>query len=224
MATKGKLITLEGIDGVGKGTQLSLIAKKLDEIGMPYKIVAFPRYDNPSSYFIKQYLSLDHPYGTPDEVGPYRSSIFYAMDRYDASFELRKYIDDGFIVLADRYTGSNIGHQGGKISDEKERKVFIEWLFDLEFVKMGIPKPDVNIILSIPLEVSVSRIESRGRSKDAHEVDPSHLGKSQDAYLWAAKNYPDDFVEVKCVDGGRELNETEVYAKVWKVIEDTLNK
>jgi len=219
---KGKLIALEGIDGVGKGTQLNLITKKFDEVSIPYKVVAFPRYDKPSSYFIKQYLSLDHPYGTPDEIGPYRASLFYALDRYDASFELRDYLDQGFVVIADRYIGSNVGHQGGKIETDKERKIFTDWLFDLEFNRMGIPKPAVNIVLSVPFEIAVSRIKSRGRSKDAHESDLSHLKKAQDAYIWAAKTYPKDFVEVQCCDVSRELNEAEVCARVWEVIEDTL--
>ncbi len=220
----GKLIALEGIDGVGKGTQLNLAAKKFEDRGIPYKIIAFPRYDKPSSYFIKQYLSLEHPYGTPDEIGPYRASLFYALDRYDASFEIRRYLNDGFVVLADRYTGSNVGHQGGKIDDDAERTRFVDWLFDLEFERMEIPRPETSIILWIPPEVASTRVESRGRSKDAHEVDHAHLKKAQAAYLWAAKNYPDYFTAVKCFDEDRELSEIEVHTKVWKVIEDILKK
>ncbi len=215
----GKLIAFEGIDGVGKDTQLKLAAKKLQERGVPYKVVAFPRYDKPSSYFIKQYLSLEHPYGTPEEIGPYRASLFYALDRYDASFEIKKMLEDGFVVLADRYTGSNIGHQGGKIKDGWDRAEFVRWLFDLEYSRMGIPKPAVNIVLWVPSEVAFSRIESRGRSKDAHEVNEAHLNNAQLSYLWAAENYPDDFKAVKCFDGDRQLSEAEVHAKVWEIIE-----
>jgi dTMP kinase len=195
---------------------------QFEEAGIPYKIVAFPRYDKPSSYFIKQYLSLEHPYGSHDEIGPYCASLFYALDRYDASFELRRYLNDGYIVLADRYTGSNVGHQGCKIEDDAERSRFIDWLFDLEFNRMGIPRPATSIILWVPPEIAALRIESRGRGKNAHEVDALHLKKAQAAYLWAAKNYPHDFVTVKCFEEDRELSAIEVHTKVWRVIEDIL--
>ena len=218
----GKLIAFEGIDGVGKDTQLKLLEKHLEKEGVKYKTASFPRHGLPSAYFVDKYLQLDSPYGDPDKLGPYPASVFYSVDRYDASFEIKKWLQEGYFVILDRYTGSNIGHQGGKMSDE-ERRTYVQWLLDLEYRLLQISRPDFSIILWLPPEVAHSRIMSRGRERDGHEVNLEHLKKAQLAYLWAAKHYPDDFKVVKCFEEERELGPEEVHGKVWQIVKDTLS-
>ncbi|OGY61295.1 MAG: hypothetical protein A3F99_02635 [Candidatus Colwellbacteria bacterium RIFCSPLOWO2_12_FULL_43_11] len=217
----GKLIAFEGIDGVGKDTQLKLLKEKLDSESVKYKAVSFPRHNEPSAYFVDNYLSLNKPYGEAGELDAYQASVFYSLDRYDASFEIKKWLSGENLVIADRYTGSNIGHQGGKLNDE-ERKKFVDWLMDFEYRVLGIPKPAFSIILWLPIEVVQARINSRGRAKDGHEVNADHLKKAQASYLWASKHYPEDFKVVKCFEEERELNPQEVHEKVWKIVKDAI--
>ncbi len=220
---RGKLIAFEGIDGVGKGTQLRLTQKALEIKGIPFKAAVFPRHGKPSAYFLDKYLSLDKPYGASEDLDPYRVSLFYALERYDASFEIKAWLQDGFHVIADRYTASNIGHQGGKIKSDEERRRYVEWLYDLEYRLLEIPKPDVNIILRLPYEIAYARIESRGKARDGHEVNQEHLKNAQMAYLWAAKRYPDEFKVVKCFDDERQLTEAQVQEKVWEAIQEKIS-
>jgi len=219
----GKLIAFEGIDGVGKDTQLKLLMEKLKEDGFSYKSTSFPRHGNPAAYFVDRYLSIGSPYGEADKLDAYQSSVFYSLDRYDASFEIRKWLEEVDLVILDRYTGSNIGHQGGKLNEE-ERAKYVSWLMDFEYNLLKIPRPDFSVILWLPPEVAETRITSRGRAKDGHEADSDHLKRAQASYLWASKYYPEDFKVVKCFEEERELNPQEVHEKVWQVIKGAIKK
>ena len=216
---KGKLIVFEGIDGSGKNTQLSLIRSRLHEEGVPFKTVEFPRHNQPSAYFINKYLDdLNNPYGDADELDPRLASIFFSVDRCDAGFGINRWLDKGFIVISDRYTGSNAGHQGGKIKNKEERKKYIDWLFDLEYNVLRIPKPSLNIIVSPPVEFAIKRIKEKRGSGDAHETNESHLKNSHDAYLWLADQYPDMFKAIETVEDGKELSKEDVHEKVWNLV------
>ncbi len=139
---KGKMIVFEGLDGSGKQTQSELFYQKL--IGMNKKVmkISYPRYDNASSSLVKMYLAGE--FGTdPAAVNAYAASTFFAVDRY-ASYkqDYEKFYKDGGFIIADRYTTSNMLHQGSKIDDSTERGKFLEWLWQLEFVLYGLPVPD----------------------------------------------------------------------------------
>lgn len=149
---RGKFIVFEGIDGSGKSTQTKFLIKKLKKEGYKVAKIDFPQYGTKSAGLIEEYLN--GKYGSSKEVGPWRASIFYACDRYDASFKIRKWLKEGKIVVSDRYIGSNIGHQGAKIKNKKERKKYLKWLFNLEYNIFGIPKPDISFILKINPELS----------------------------------------------------------------------
>src|SRR5690606_22484531 len=110
---KGIFIVIEGTDGSGKGTQFKLVTDHLRAKGYNVATFDFPQYDLPSSYFVKKYLNGE--YGSADEIGPYTSSLFYALDGYEAAPAIRQALEEGKIVLANRFTGSNMAHQGTKI-------------------------------------------------------------------------------------------------------------
>jgi len=114
----GKLIVIDGGDGSGKGTQFNLLLERLQKMDLDVQVKDFPQYGKKSAGAVEEYLN--GVYGSPEDVGPYRASIFFAVDRYDASFEMREWLNSGAIVLCNRYVTANLGHQGGKIKDEEE--------------------------------------------------------------------------------------------------------
>ena len=127
--TTGLFLVIEGTDGSGKGTQFKILADRLKSEGHDVVTFDFPQYDHDSSYFVKQYLNGN--YGTADEVGPYTGSLFYALDRYQAAPAIRQALADGKIVLANRFTGSNMAHQGTKFTNDEERRGNFIWLDNL---------------------------------------------------------------------------------------------
>jgi len=143
----GKFIVIDGTDGSGKTTQLNLLKAKLEQDGYAVEVADFPQYNNKSAGLVEEYLS--GKYGQADEVSPYQASIFYAVDRFDASTKIRQWLTAGKIVLANRYTSANLGHQGCKIDNPLERRIFFSWLFDLEYKIFQIAKPDLSIILHV---------------------------------------------------------------------------
>lgn len=219
---QGKLLVFEGVDGTGKETQLNLFKRRLMQEGKSFKFHAFPRYNKPASYFINRYLDdLESPYGHSDTINPHMASLFYSLDRADASFGIRRWLDANDVVVLDRYTGSNLGHQGAKIESEAERKQFTDWLFNLEYEILQIPKPDLNIVLDNPMDVIKRRLTDRS-SSDAHEANFDHIEKARNSYLWASKQY-DNFKIVSGVEDGRELTPDEIHARVWDLAKKALN-
>lgn len=177
---KGKLIVLEGIDGSGKSAQYRRICEKLRTDQIEYSHIVFPRYDKESSSLIRMYLA--GTFGSkPEEVNAYTASTFYAVDRF-ASFrdDWGSFFERGGLIISDRYTTSNAVHQGCKLPDD-ELPAFFEWLQDLEYNKMCLPKPDLVIYLDTSVQVSVSRMRGRqeatGTQADIHERDISYLEK-----------------------------------------------
>lgn len=225
----GKFIVFEGLDGSGKSTQLNLLVKYLKKQNYKISKIDFPQYNTKSAGLIEEYLS--GKYGSSDKVGPYRASIFYACDRYDASFKIRKWLERGRIVISDRYLASNIGHQGGKIKNKNQRKKYIKWLYDLEYNIFKIPKPDLTIILKTSADLSykmsprnIDRAKKqkaylRGKKRDIHEQDKLHLKNALDSYLEAAREFPREFRVVKCLKNGCLLEPELINKKIIDIIE-----
>ncbi len=186
----GKLIVIEGLDGSGKSTQLELLPKNLLKHGIESRTVSFPNYDSDSSALVKMYLGGQ--FGTkPNDVNGYAASLFYAVDRY-ASFKIDwgKYYNSGGTVVSGRYTTSNAVHQTSKLP-ESEWEQFLDWLYDLEYNKVQIPKPDKVIFLDMPVEVSQKLLSHRysgdEAKKDIHESDIEYLNKCRKAAMFTAK-------------------------------------
>lgn len=186
----GKLIVIEGLDGSGKSTQLELLPKNLEKAGILCKSVSFPDYESDSSALVKMYLSGE--FGSkPEDVNAYAASCFYAVDRY-ASYKSKwgEYYDNGGIIVSGRYTTSNAVHQASKLSEDHWQD-FLSWLYDFEYKKIGIPKPDLVIFLDMPTEVSQKLIKKRydgnGGEKDIHEKDVNYLEHCRKAALFTAE-------------------------------------
>lgn len=201
---KGTLIVLEGIDGSGKETQASLLEKKLKEKGRKVMHISFPDYESPSSALVKMYLKGD--FGkNPEDVNPYAASLFYAVDRF-ASYRMKwkDFYQKGGIIIADRYTTSNMVHQMTKYEDKKARKDFLSWLEKTEYEELELPVPDLVILLDIPLRVSENLVKERARqggSMDIHEQHLDYLRKCHDAYQELVSLY--GWKRIPCTEEGK---------------------
>ncbi len=224
----GKLIVIEGLDASGKQTQTELLCKTLEDKGKEIKKISFPCYDSPSSALVKMYLG--GAFGThADDVNAFAASSFYAVDRY-ASYksDWGKFYEDGGIVIADRYTTSNMIHQGGKIADEKERNDYLKWLYDYEFSYLGLPKPDLVIFLEMPPEFSEELMRGRenkitgGAKKDIHEKDKNHLKKSYESALYAAQKF--GWTRVYCIKNNALRTIEDIHAEILSLAEKEIAK
>ena len=204
-----KFLVIEGIDGSGKETQTELLIEALKEEGEDVEFISFPQYEEESSGPVKEYLS--GKYGTAKEVGAKVASVFFACDRYDGSFKIKRWLKEGKFVVADRYTTSNM-HQAGKIENEKERREFVDWLFDLEFDFFGIPKPDEIIYLKITPEFAMKSLKDK-ENKDIHETDIDHLRGAHKAYMELAER-EESFNIVEVTKNGDFLPPKEINKKI----------
>jgi len=220
----GKFIVIDGTDGSGKATQTQLLAERLSRAGFDVAMADFPQYEKKSAGLIEKYLA--GKYGTAKQVGPYRASIFYAADRYDASFKIKRWLSEGKTVVANRYVTANLAHQGGKISNPLERKHFFDWLIELEYEIFEIPKPDLNIILHLPADISRALIKSRqfrlGQPLDIHEDDLEHLKQAENVYLEIAKIFPDTIL-IECARDGKILDKEAINNLLWHEVKKILS-
>ncbi|UCD04535.1 MAG: dTMP kinase [Candidatus Woesearchaeota archaeon] len=224
---KGKLVVIEGIDGSGKGTQSKLLVDQLKREGYSVQYINFPQYESWSSIFIKKYL--DNGLGDLEEIGPKQASIFYALDRYVASKQIKDWLKEGCIVISNRYISSNKGHQMSKIEDKKEREEFLEWLNNLEYNILRNPKENVNIFLDVDPKVAQELIDQKslrdylsiGKKRDIHEDDIDHLKKARDTYLWLIEKEK-NWYKIDCMKNSEILSIEEIHNKLCKLIKEKI--
>ncbi len=221
---QGKFFAFEGIDGSGKSTQTKLLVGKLLHEEYKVKTIDFPQYGKKSAGLVEEYLT--GKYGSANEVGPYAASTFFAVDRYDLSFQLREWLAQGYVVVADRYVGSNMGHQGSKISSSQKRKEFFKWLYGLEYRIFQIPKPTVSFFLNIPAKIAQELCENperrKKKKKDIHERDSKHFQNAERAYHHAIKLFPKDFRTIENVEHGKLLTPQKIHQHVWTKVKKYL--
>lgn len=222
----GKLIIIEsGSDASGKATQTKKLYERLLEDGYKVKKVEYPNYECESSALVKMYLRGDFGKKASD-VDPYISSTFFAADRY-ASFKTQweEFYNEGGIILADRYTTSNMVHQASKM-DKSDRDKYLEWLCDYEFNLYKIPKPDCVVFLDVPVEFSKKLMENRknkitGESqKDIHESDIKYLEKSYNNSLDIVEKY--NWNKINCLQNNSLRSIESIHEDIYKVVIDTI--
>ena len=220
---KGKLIVLEGIDGSGKSAQYKRICEHLMQDGIAYHHIVFPRYDNDSSALIRMYLGGEFG-AKPSDVNAYTASTFFAVDRY-ASFvtDWGKLYNEGGFILSDRYTTSNAVHQGGKLPDD-ELETYFEWLYDFEYVKIGLPVPDLVLYLDVDVETSLKRMQRRqektNTDADIHEKDAAYLSNCLRVADRAASFY--GWTRIPFKKNGIERELEEKHEEIYSIIKSTL--
>ena len=221
----GKLIVIEGTDGSGKSTQFQKLYEHLQADGVPFEHIVFPRYKEESSALIRMYLGGQIG-DNPADVNAYAASSFYAVDRY-ASYKMDwgKWYEEGGLVLSDRYTTSNAVHQASKEPEEKQGE-FLKWLYDFEYDKLGLPRPDLTIYLDVPTDFTEKLLRSReadtNTTADIHEKDMAYLATCRKTGRKAAQFY--GWTLIQCVKDGQmrsieDIHE-EIYTHVKKCLED----
>lgn len=200
-----EFIAIEGGDGSGKGTQAEKYRNYAEvTLGRAVLKISFPRYGEPSAYYVERYLNGD--YGSAEEIPAELGILPYALDRFAASREIRDYLAlPDTLVIADRYMASNLAHQGAKIDDSDARKAFYERTMQTEYDILGIPRPSKNIVLLMPTALAQENVDKKaarsytGKKRDIHEADADHLEKAKRNYEELCQYYPDEFTPVDCV-------------------------
>ena len=217
---KGKLIVLEGIDGSGKSAQYRRLCARMENDGIAYTHIVFPRYDKESSALIRLYLG--GKFGSkPEDVNAYTASTFYAVDRF-ASYrdDWGAVYENGGLILSDRYTTSNAVHQGSKLP-EAELPAFFDWLQDLEYGKMGLPRPDLVLYLDVDVELSLARMRRRQQkthtSADIHEKDVGYLERCLRTARLAAAHY--GWKTIPYLKEGKEREVDEKNREIYSILQ-----
>lgn len=198
----GKFIVIEGTDCSGKETQSKLLVEKLEKLGKKAIRLTYPNYESPTGKIIGgPYLGKEEigPCWFPEgavNVDPKVTSLYYAADRKYNEKDLRKYLDDDYFVICDRYTSSNMAHQGSKINDDDERYEMYQWIDKLEYDQLNLPRPNKTIFLHVPYSYAFELKKNR-LSLDEHEKSEDHLKKSEIAYLELASFYK--WININCI-------------------------
>lgn len=222
---KGKLIVIEGTDCSGKETQCKLLIERLKEDGINVFQTSFPRYDTPTGKIIggpllgKKYI-CDSYFPSPDLVDSKVASMYYTIDRYANIGPIKKNLDEGNIVILDRYTTSNMGFHGGKIRDYDKRQEMYQFIEKLEYEFLSLPKPDAVVFLHMPYEAACILKAKRSEQLDAVEKKESYLRNAENAYIELAKQ--NNWITIKCVNDHKirtieDIGE-ELYKKVKEIV------
>lgn len=207
-----KFIVLEGLDGAGKSTQVSLLTDFLNQQNINTKFIHFPRTD--SKYFgelVANFLRGD--FGDIDKVNPYLVALLYAGDRKDASDIIKNWINEKYTIVADRYVYSNIAYQCAKLKSDKEKEILKNWILDFEFNYYKIPKPDLNIFLDVPFVFTKSKLSEvrtghernyLNGNNDIHENDLCFQEKVRTEYLNLCSNDL-NIKKVNCYNKNNEI-------------------
>lgn len=226
---KGKLIVIEGTDCSGKETQSNLLEENLNLLGYETKRLYFPNYESPTGRIIgscflgkeelcSKYLKTNTGWfeETSSKVDGLVASLYYAADRKYNIKEINDLLNNGINVILDRYTYSNMAHQGCKIKDEKERLTFYKKIETLEFELLELPKPDIILFLYVPLEVSSKLKRHRREAADQNEQDEEYLKIAENTYLELAKLY--NFNIIECTINNEIKTKEEISKKVLKKV------
>ncbi len=220
----GKLIVLEsGTDASGKATQAKKLHKRLLAENIPVHKVEYPDYKSDSSALIKMYLRGEFGEKAED-INPYAVSTFFSVDRY-ASYQKKwkKLYKNGEIIIADRYTTSNMVYQGAKYDDIEEKQKYINWLRDLEFKKFSLPFPDCVLFLNIPPEISINLMQRRfvkKEEKDIHEMNYKYQYKTYKTACWLAEKF--DWYTINCTENGKIKTREQIHEEIYEIVKNIL--
>ena len=219
----GKLIVIEGTDGSGKSTQFRMMSEHLEKDNIAFKHLVFPRYKEESSALIRMYLGGQ--FGSkPTDVNAYAASSFYAVDRF-ASYKMDwgQWYEDGGLVLSDRYTTSNAVHQASKVPAEN-REEFLHWLYDFEYAKLGLPKPDLVIYLDVPTDFTEKLLRHReadtNTTADIHEKNAAYLAACARCSHAAADFF--GWHRIACFDGERPRTPEEISDEIYAIVKEVI--
>ena len=222
---KGKIIVIEGTDCSGKETQSKRLIERLNDEGYKTELISFPNYNSPTgkivggaylgkpeigeSFFGEEALRLD----------PKIACLYYAADRLYNMTKVNDLLDQGYVVILDRYVTSNLAHQGGKIFDEKERLETYKWIDELEYGFLGLPKPDETIFLHVPFEYA-KELKKNRKDLDIHEKSEDHLRNAERSYVELANLY--EWNTIECIRDGELRSIDDIAEEVYDRLKPTI--
>ena len=219
----GKIIVIEGTDCSGKETQSKLLEKRLNEEGIKCKRFEFPMYNTPTgkiiggAYLGKKEIGESFFKEGAINVDPHVVCLYYAADRKYNMNEIQKYIDDGYYVILDRYTTSNLAHQGSKIANKDDRFDMYQWIDKLEYWLLKLPKPDKTIFLHVPYKYVEELLKNRD-SLDEHEKDSEYLQRTEDAYIELKELYNWNMIE--CIKDEKLRSIEDINDEIMNIIKE----
>ncbi|MFA5022115.1 MAG: dTMP kinase [Patescibacteria group bacterium] len=217
-ANRGKLIVIDGIDGSGKATQTKILLEKIKEAGLMVETIDFPQYEkNFFGRMVRRYLNGE--FGPATTVNPYLASTLYAADRWESAETIKQWLDQGKIVLLDRYYTSNLIHQGTKLT-YSELDDFIIWDESMEFNTFKIPKPDLVIYLHLDAAIAYELITKRGQGHDGHDTT-QHLKQAEERCSYLAKKL--NWLTVECSQNGQLLEIETIAENIWQQAKKIIN-
>lgn len=225
---RGKLIVIEGTDCSGKETQSKFLLERLKKEGYKIEEFGFPHYNSPTGKIIGG-CYLGKPQigesffgeGAP-EVDPKVSSLYFAADRKYNFHKISFLLENGIHVILDRYTYSNMAHQGGKLSSREERIAMYQWVEELEFRLLELPKADIRIFLHMPFEQATELRNNREEQLDQNEMNLEHLKHAELAYLELVDLY--DFKTIQCNKGHDIKSIPEIHEEIYQYVINELSK
>ncbi|MEN8201144.1 MAG: dTMP kinase [Bacteroidota bacterium] len=219
-------VVIEGLDGSGKSTQLKLLREYLNKNTVPFKYLHFPRleegiYGNLIARFLRGEM------GANDQVDPYLVALIFAGDRADAASRIRSWMDEGYLVIVDRYVYSNIAFQCAKLKDPDRQHELRDWILDLEFGYNHLPKPDINLYLNVPFDFTRQQLKNARKGddraylrgeRDIHEENLDFQEQVRQVYL-SLRSHVDDLELIHCMgDEGQMLSPADISEKILKHI------
>ena len=217
-----KLIVIEGIDGIGKGTQSKLLLERIAASGARTRLISFPVYDSPFGAMIGEYLN--GVYGTLEAVHPKLAALLYAMDRVKcfAQLELADY--DALVI--DRYVPSNMAHQTAKLPSG-ERAELTKWILELEYGTLGLPAPELVLVLDADAELAARQVLKKDAraytelEQDLHESDQTYLRQVRQVYGQLARERA-EFRLVQCDRDGQMRGIEDIHEEIWRIVAEVL--
>lgn len=225
----GLFITIEGGDGSGKGTQAQRLESRAKAAGHNVLKLSFPQYEQRSSKFAVNYLN--GKYGDANSVHPELASLPYAIDRLGAKALISSHLLlPSSLVIADRYVASNLAHQGTKLPDTTERHAFYQDMLDIEYGLIGLPRPDLNVVLLVPSTIAQQNVDKKAarsytkQKRDIHEADADHLEKAKANYEELCELYPSEFTAVNCLQDDNMRTIEDIHEDIWQHIEPLITE
>jgi dTMP kinase len=224
---RGKLIVIEGTDCSGKETQTTKLIERLEDENIKVMRMSFPNYDTPTGrivggpYLGKQYICNGFFKEGAANVDPKVASLYYAADRYYSVPVIKNALNRGKNVVLDRYSHSNMAHQGGKLSNSNQRKEFYEFIDKLEFDLLELPKPDIIVFLHVPHDIAFEIKKNRPESDDQHEVSIEHLKNAEASYLELCELY--NYKRVDCTKNGKFRSIDDISDEVYDYVKEQLD-
>lgn len=210
----GKFIVIDGIDGSGKTTQIELLANYFSEKDLPYQTINFPRYEhNLYGKLIRRYLKGE--FGSRSSVNPYLVALAYAGDRTLVKPQIKEWLNQRKVVIANRYVSSSKAHLGANISSE-QREEFMRWVDELEYQINGIPKPNLTILLDVDPKVGQKNALDKDEP-DMHEKSIEHESEASKIYLELSQA-EENWVVLDCMENGEMRSKEDIHQEVMEIL------